>query len=625
MKYSNILTTFFLLLGCCVTSTEATPASGYYAGVDNLAGAPLKSALRNIVTNHTVYSYANAYDALEDIDEDPDNTDNILTQYSNLSIVKTNRGVSTAGYWNREHCWPKSLGSAEGTPMYTDLHHLFAEEFMMNTYRSNSIFANVLNPTQEAYGCKWTSDAFEPRDDAKGDVARALFYMELVYEPDYGFTLINTANPSTGQMAHKNTLIAWSSEDPISEREELRNDRVYEKQDNRNPFIDIPDLVARVYDQTTTGGSVMIVYDNLSTDTLTVGSKDNSFVNIDITMTTGTDWNFGQLRLQVPDSVVKNDLSTLSLYADLDHDRVIDSTDLLLSQTLVEDSTILFDIPETVRATANTTLSLILALNISDAATSGNLVSLYFPDNAISADSTHITSTEPVVEAYASETSVIAGEPPAATPAVVINKYQNKSSNKDELIELLITKDNTSLAGLWIKDFSSNGGSDNGGKHQFGDVDKWKNLKAGTLIVLIVNGTPQPETEHVLTASMYDTTLFPTRSGTFDIARKDIVMIKSGTAAGTDNSICAIGSVDATAQFWTSITTGYKARTPTSIGSETILYVTNTNSAITDYNDDSQLSTSTTTSPEFGKPNTDTNAEFINTLLPVSLSEFTLE
>ena len=44
-----------------------------------------------------------------------------------------------------------------------------------------------------------------------------------------------------------NMLIQWSIQDPVSEKEINRNNAVYQQQGNRNPFVDYPELVGKIY------------------------------------------------------------------------------------------------------------------------------------------------------------------------------------------------------------------------------------------------------------------------------------------------------------------------------------------------------------------------------------------
>jgi endonuclease I len=42
-------------------------------------------------------------------------------------------------------------------------------------------------------------------------------------------------------------LLRWHAEDPVSEQELQRNERIFRLQGNRNPFIDHPDLASAIY------------------------------------------------------------------------------------------------------------------------------------------------------------------------------------------------------------------------------------------------------------------------------------------------------------------------------------------------------------------------------------------
>jgi endonuclease I len=172
--------------------------------------------------------------------------------------------------WNREHVWSKSRGDfeiKEGTTTvlamgaHTDLHHLVPEERTMNSIKNNRMFEDCndgddTNVEHVGYGNYTCNDwDFEPRDEVKGDVARMLFYMAVRYEGEEGdmvdLELIN--NPDSDRLSKLplygdlDDLLRWHEEDPVSEREILRNQLIYTYQNNRNPFVDIPDLVPLIW------------------------------------------------------------------------------------------------------------------------------------------------------------------------------------------------------------------------------------------------------------------------------------------------------------------------------------------------------------------------------------------
>jgi hypothetical protein len=47
--------------------------------------------------------------------------------------------------------------------------------------------------------------------------------------------------------AFLNQLLAWHNQDPVSAREIARNNAIYARQNNRNPYIDHPEYVASVW------------------------------------------------------------------------------------------------------------------------------------------------------------------------------------------------------------------------------------------------------------------------------------------------------------------------------------------------------------------------------------------
>ena len=74
---------------------------------------------------------------------------------------------------------------------------------------------------------------FDPPNEVKGDIARAMFYFSIRYK-------IQIHEPQ------ETFLRLWHYEDPVSEWEIERNNRVFYLQFNRNPFIDYPDLVEKI-------------------------------------------------------------------------------------------------------------------------------------------------------------------------------------------------------------------------------------------------------------------------------------------------------------------------------------------------------------------------------------------
>jgi endonuclease I len=158
--------------------------------------------------------------------------------------------------YSREHRTAKSwydftgLGTAitdilEGA----DIHSLDLVQNDVNTSRSNFAFGEIVgNPWADSYlEYKKGRDAnnnivVEPREDRKGDVARANLYMMLAYNGKHGenWGLDNMLTLSSTQDIQ--VLLDWHFADLPDDFEKTRHEYVYEKQGNRNPLIDFPQL-----------------------------------------------------------------------------------------------------------------------------------------------------------------------------------------------------------------------------------------------------------------------------------------------------------------------------------------------------------------------------------------------
>ncbi len=249
----------FLLLSLVLVAAMVNAAipAGYYSDAEGKTGKELKASLHRIISDHKVLSYDDVWSALMYTDEDPDNSNNVILLYSGWSYPKSNKGGNTT-QWNREHTWAKSqgdFGTSNGPG--TDIHHLRPTDVTVNSARGSLRFdeGGTIYTDQSRYGggngttaCRRTSDTWEPADEVKGDVARMLFYMATRYEPGDKVDLeLAENNSSSGKHGRLSTLLKWHVEDPVSDWERRRNDRIQEKQGNRNPFIDHPEYVSVIW------------------------------------------------------------------------------------------------------------------------------------------------------------------------------------------------------------------------------------------------------------------------------------------------------------------------------------------------------------------------------------------
>ncbi len=254
MKKTALHFLFLLAIFCMQPLLHAQPPAGYYNSASGLSGADLKSALHNIIKGHNSISYAAVETALKVLDEDPNNSSNVWLLYKQSSTPKSNFG-GDVNNWNREHLWPSSHGDfGTSKPTGTDLHHLRPTDASVNGDRGNKDFDNGGSAHSEAPLCKWTTNTWEPPDIVKGDIARAIFYMEVRYEGYNGEVDLeiqhNLTYPSgsPGKLGVLSTLMQWHVNDPVDASEQARNNAIYsDYQENRNPFIDHPEYVNAIW------------------------------------------------------------------------------------------------------------------------------------------------------------------------------------------------------------------------------------------------------------------------------------------------------------------------------------------------------------------------------------------
>ncbi len=291
MKLSHcIIVTAFATAGL-VSSFETRSAipAGYYDTVDDSTPQSLRDSLHLIIDDHTRIPYTSSatdtWDVLEIGDEDPDNSSNVIDVYKNQSFVKQGGGNTL---YNREHSWPKSYGfPTDGSSNYpfTDVHHLFISFDDYNSSRNNKIYDNCSTgcesrPTDFTNGRGGTASeenltttgVWETWSGRRGDVARALMYLDVRYaggthgitgvsEPDLILTddetlianSVQGSNISVAYMGLKSVLIQWHKDDPVDDFERRRNEAIFTYQGNRNPFIDNPQYVSCVFENNCSG------------------------------------------------------------------------------------------------------------------------------------------------------------------------------------------------------------------------------------------------------------------------------------------------------------------------------------------------------------------------------------
>ena len=118
-----------------------------------------------------------------------------------------------------------------------DLHNLYPARQEINEERSSFRYAEISGELRRFGDCDFEVDyqarEAEPSEASRGEIARAMFYMENRYH-DAGLEIFS------GQAR---MLRQWHRDDPPRAAEMERNDRIEGLQGNRNPYIDTPALL----------------------------------------------------------------------------------------------------------------------------------------------------------------------------------------------------------------------------------------------------------------------------------------------------------------------------------------------------------------------------------------------
>ncbi len=236
-----------------VTSTAANIGS-YYSGIDANA-TDFVTKLSQKLNNHTLVAYTNYGSTVVPAFFERDTTGNqkvVTCEYSGENKVYSPPfGFQNVGY-SREHLLPRSwmpTGGSTNTAEGADYHNLALTNLnSANSLRSNYPLGNVVTATTTFLNCRLGKDAnnvtvFEPIASKKGDVARAIFYQLVCYNGKGGSNWGFFNLPSLAQQQSVATLIDWHFNDLPDAAERAKHEYVFSLQNNRNPFIDYPELV----------------------------------------------------------------------------------------------------------------------------------------------------------------------------------------------------------------------------------------------------------------------------------------------------------------------------------------------------------------------------------------------
>ena len=258
-----------------------TMPTGYYDKIDGTQDSILKGTLKSIIRDHTVIPYGNGSNSTWNVFyySDQDENGYCMDMYCD-SWQKFGKAGTVVSGCNIEHSFAKSWWGGTKNDAYQDCYHLNPSNSTANSSRSNYPLGV---PTQDIKDQSSTGSlrvgkatyegetfyVFEPKDEYKGDFARAYFYMATCYGRDIngnydvvcskykGWRLDNKDVGSKFAMQNNNylefrdweieVLLTWHRQDPVSEKELKRMDAVSNFQHNRNPYIEYPCLAEYIW------------------------------------------------------------------------------------------------------------------------------------------------------------------------------------------------------------------------------------------------------------------------------------------------------------------------------------------------------------------------------------------
>lgn len=251
---------FFALFFCFLFTAWGIDIEAYYSSVNGKSGAALKTALHKVIKDHTDVGYDGLYAVYETSD---DKNGQVWDMYSTCTWYHGNKKCgnysNVCDCYNREHVVPQSWFNKK-SPMKSDAFHVYPTDGKVNGLRNNyphgetnasPIGGKALGKRGSSSVSGYSGTVYEPDDEYKGDIARTYFYFVTCYEDklsgfDRNDVLTGDTYPSLKSWFY-NLMLDWHREDPVSEKELARNEAVYKHQNNRNPFIDYPDLAEHIW------------------------------------------------------------------------------------------------------------------------------------------------------------------------------------------------------------------------------------------------------------------------------------------------------------------------------------------------------------------------------------------
>ena len=232
-------------------SDTASELESYYTSIsDSSTGNTLLASLRSL--NNSKKRSSISYNTMG---TSASSSPFIYTDYSlgstNVDSKGQRYGTTIASFytktsatgWNREHMWPNSHG---GNLVEGDILHTRPTISSENSNRGNSFYVEGMCSGSNG----WDPYTAGYEEWCRGECARVIFY-SVVANSNLSLIDLNyhaTSNKNRDNlMGNINTLIKWHFEYTPNEYEINRNNGAEYLQGNRNPFVDHPEYVAKIW------------------------------------------------------------------------------------------------------------------------------------------------------------------------------------------------------------------------------------------------------------------------------------------------------------------------------------------------------------------------------------------
>lgn len=231
-----------------VTFIASRAETGYYPStINGLKGAELKAAVAQAIASHRqIASTAELKQQLTGIDAAPDGTITAIFDESPLKMVNDYVGVLNPAHYGDSSPYMMQLSYDLHciVPCTSATHDAIADyppDIVTTTNAGNNALKVGLAMIDGI-----ATNAYEPADSVKGDVARMIMYAVTCYSgykwQGRALNIINGGAYPTLNRHGIALLLEWHRADAVSQREKKRNDAIYSVQGNRNPFVDFPEL-----------------------------------------------------------------------------------------------------------------------------------------------------------------------------------------------------------------------------------------------------------------------------------------------------------------------------------------------------------------------------------------------